>query len=175
MLTPDDRDVEPGSGEPGLLASASAAYGYYKDEEKTARTFRQIDGISYALTGVWATVEADGSITLLGRGSNCINSGGEKIYPEEVEEALKRHEAVDDCLVVGLPHEQLGQQIVAVVGTSAAAPPDGDELRAWLRSSLSGYKIPKSIVVMEQVRRAPNGKADYGWAKEVATSVAGPP
>lgn len=174
VLTPDDRDVEAGSGEPGLLASASAAYGYYKDEEKTAGTFRQIDGTSYVLTGDWATVEADGTITLLGRGSNCINSGGEKIYPEEVEEALKRHEAVDDCLVVGVPHERLGQQIVAVAGSTAADHPDGDELRAWLRSSLSGYKIPKSIVVVDQVRRAPNGKADYGWAKEVATSVAEP-
>ena len=171
VITEDGRDVEPGSGEQGLLATQTAAFGYYKDQEKTARTFRELDGAWYVLTGDWAIVEADGGITLLGRGSNCINSGGEKIYPEEVEEALKRHEAVDDCLVVGIPHERFGQQVVAVAGSDRADPPTGDQLRAWLRSSLSGYKIPKEIVVVDAVRRAPNGKADYGWAQQVATSA----
>ncbi|HET9076472.1 MAG TPA: AMP-binding protein [Acidimicrobiales bacterium] len=172
VITADGRDVEPGSDEQGLLATQTGAYGYYKDPEKTARTFRELDGAWYVLTGDWATVDADGSIRLLGRGSNCINSGGEKIYPEEVEEALKRHEAVDDCLVVGLPHERFGQQVVAVAGCGRPERPGGDELRAWLRSSLSGYKIPKHIVVVDAVRRAPNGKADYGWARQVASEAA---
>lgn len=172
VITEDGRQVEPGSEEQGLLATQTGAYGYYKDPEKTARTFREIDGDWYVITGDWATVDADGSIRLLGRGSNCINSGGEKIYPEEVEEALKRHDAVDDCLVVGVPHERFGQQVVAVAGCHRDDAPDGDELRAWLRSSLSGYKIPKRIVVVDSVRRAPNGKADYGWAKAVATETA---
>lgn len=172
VITEDGRDVAPGSGDQGLLATQTAAFGYYKDEEKTARTFRELHGAWYVLTGDWAIVEADGGITLLGRGSNCINSGGEKIYPEEVEEALKRHEAVDDCLVVGVPHERLGQQVVAVAGCDCGERPSGDELRAWLRSSISSYKVPKAIVVVDAVRRAPNGKADYGWAMEVATSPA---
>ena len=168
VLTEDDRDVVPGSGEQGLLAAASNAFGYYKDPEKSARTFREIDGRSYVLTGDWATVEADGSITLLGRGSNCINTGGEKVYPEEVEEALKRHPDVDDCLVVGLPDERFGQRIVAVVGSTSSAPPSGDELREWLRPSLAHFKIPRTVLVLPAVRRAPNGKADYGWARDEA-------
>jgi len=169
VLTEDGRDVEPGSGELGLLATQTAAFGYFKDEVKTARTFREIDGLSYVMTGDWAQVEGDGTITLLGRGSNCINSGGEKIFPEEVEEALKRHEAIEDCLVVGLPDERFGQRVVAVAGCSAPERPSGEELRAWLRGGLSAYKIPREIVVVESVRRAPNGKADYGWARETAS------
>lgn len=172
VIAEDGRDVEPGSGEQGMLATQTGAYGYYKDPEKTARTFRSIDGQWYVITGDWASVDADGGIRLLGRGSNCINSGGEKIYPEEVEEALKRHDAVDDCLVVGIPDERFGQQVVAVVGCSGPERPGGDELRGWLRSSLSGYKIPKRVVVVESVRRAPNGKADYGWARTLAGASA---
>ncbi|MGO9856220.1 MAG: AMP-binding protein [Acidimicrobiales bacterium] len=168
VVTEDGREVAPGSGERGLLASETTAFGYFKDPEKTARTFLQLDGRSYVMTGDWATVESDGTITLLGRGSNCINSGGEKIFPEEVEEALKRHPDVDDCLVVGLPDERFGQQVVAVVGSSQPEPPSGDDLRVWLRSSLSGYKIPKSVLVVDNVRRAPNGKADYPWARATA-------
>ena len=122
VVTEDGREVAPGSGERGLLASQTAAFGYFKDPEKTARTFLQLGGGSYVMTGDWATVESDGTITLLGRGSNCINSGGEKIFPEEVEEALKRHPDVDDCLVVGLPDERFGQQVVAVVGSLAPRP-----------------------------------------------------
>jgi 3-oxocholest-4-en-26-oate---CoA ligase len=168
VLTEDDRDVVPGSGEQGLVAAASNSFGYYKDPEKSARTFREIDGRSYVLTGDWATVEADGQITLLGRGSNCINTGGEKVFPEEVEEAVKRHPDVDDCLVVGVPDERFGQRIVAVVGTSSATPPNGDDLREWLRPSLAHFKIPKVVLVRREVRRAPNGKADYGWARDEA-------
>ncbi|GAC1587134.1 MAG: acyl-CoA synthetase [Acidimicrobiales bacterium] len=171
VITEDRRDVVPGSGELGLLASETAAFGYYKDPEKTARTFLELDGRSYVITGDWASVDDDGSVTLLGRGSNCINSGGEKVFPEEVEEALKRHQAVEDCLVVGLPDERFGQRIVAVAGCNSLSPPSGEELRAWLKGQLSAYKIPREVIVVESVRRAPNGKADYGWAKETATKL----
>ena len=170
VVTEDGHEVTPGSGERGLLASETTAFGYFKDPEKTARTFVQLDGRNYAMTGDWATVESDGTITLLGRGSNCINSGGEKIFPEQVEEAMKRHPDVDDCLVVGLPDERFGQQVVAVVGSSRPEPPNGDDLRVWLRSCLSGYKIPKSVLVLDSVRRAPNGKADYPWARTIAAA-----
>ncbi len=168
IITEDHRDVVPGSGEQGLLVSRTAAYGYFKDPEKTARTFLELSGLSYVLTGDWATVETDGTITLLGRGSSCINSGGEKIFAEEVEEAIKRHEGIDDCLVVGLPDERFGQRVVAVAGSSSATPPGGEELREWLRPRLAHYKIPKVITLVERVQRAPNGKADYGWARETA-------
>ena len=168
VITEDRVDVAPGYGEPGLLVSRTAAYGYFKDPEKTARTFLELDGQSYVQTGDWATVENDGTITLLGRGSSCINSGGEKIFAEEVEEAIKRHPKVDDCLVVGLPDERFGQRVVAVAGSSCSVTPDGEELREWLRSTLAHYKIPQVITVLERVQRAPNGKADYGWARATA-------
>ncbi len=170
VLSEDGRDVVAGSGEQGLLASPSSAFGYYKDPEKSARTFQVIDGQSYVMTGDWATVEADGTISLLGRGSNCINSGGEKIYPEEVEEAVKRHPDVEDCLVIGMPDERFGQRVVAVAGSSSPRPPSDAELRSWLGASLSGFKVPRAFIVMDAVRRAPNGKADYEWAKGVAAS-----
>ena len=166
VVTEAGIDVVPGSGEAGLLATESRTFGYYKDPEKTARTFREMDGKSYVLTGDWATVEVNGVITLLGRGSNCINTGGEKVFPEEVEEAVKRHPGVDDCLVVGVPDERFGQAIAAVVGSSRQIPPTGEEIREWLRTNLSHFKVPRSIVVISAVRRAPNGKADYDWAKE---------
>ena len=169
VLGPDDRPLEPGSPEPGLLATRTAAKGYYKDAEKTARTFKQIDGADYVITGDFATLHEDGSITLHGRGSNCINSGGEKIFPEEVEEALKTHPAVDDCYVVGIPDERFGQRVVAVAGCRSTA--SEDELRAHLRDALAGYKIPRQIVVVDHVQRAPNGKADYGWARDQVLAV----
>jgi fatty-acyl-CoA synthase len=168
VITEDGRDVARGSGERGLLASRSAALGYFKDAEKTARTFIQLDGESFVITGDWAIVDDDGAVTLLGRGSNCINSGGEKIFPEEVEEAIKRHPLVEDCLVVGLPDERFGQRIVAVVGSSHDTPPSPDEIRTFVRSSLSRFKVPKEVVVRGAVQRAPNGKADYQWALAAA-------
>jgi len=166
VVTDDGREVVAGSGEAGMLASRTAAYGYYKDPDKTARTFVRLDGQGYVLTGDWATVDADGTITLLGRGSMSINTGGEKVFAEEVEEAIKRHPLIEDCLVVGVPDERFGQRIVAVVGASSA--PTYDELCAFLRPTLAHYKIPKAVVVRPQVRRAPNGKADYPWAREAA-------
>ncbi len=166
VITDDGRDVAAGSGESGMLASRTPAFGYFKDPAKSKSTFIEIDGQSYVLTGDWATVEADGTIALLGRGSICINSGGEKVFAEEVEEAIKRHGGVDDCLVVGLPDERFGQRVVAVAASSSPTPPSGDEIREWLRSSLAHYKIPKTITVLDSIARAPNGKADYKWAKE---------
>ncbi|MDE0224352.1 MAG: acyl-CoA synthetase [Gammaproteobacteria bacterium] len=167
VFTEDGRDVEPGSGEVGMLASGrTAAFGYYKDPEKSAETFREIDGIWYSFAGDWATVEADGSITLLGRGSNCINTAGEKVYPEEVEEALKRHAEVYDCLVVGIDDERFGQRVVAV--TSARNPISEQDLIDFAHGHLAGYKSPKRIVFVDEVRRAPNGKADYKWARSEA-------
>ena len=172
IVDEDGQVMDRGSAEPGLLASHTAARGYYKDDEKTAATFTEIDGRWYVITGDWATREADGSITLHGRGSNCINTGGEKVYPEEVEEALKRHPEVDDCLVVGLPDDRFGQRVVAVVGVRAGAEADEAALRAFVRDHLAGYKNPKQIVVVDAVQRAPNGKADYGWAREAAQAAA---
>jgi len=169
LIIDEDGNVIPrGSGGTGLLCSNTAARGYYKDPEKSAATFREIEGGWYVITGDWATHEEDGTITLHGRGSNCINSGGEKIYPEEVEEAMKTHADIDDCYVIGIPDERFGNRIVAVAGCTTAAQPSEDELRTHLRGKISGYKIPKQIFLVGDFRRAPNGKADYGWAKEVA-------
>ncbi|MEM7004040.1 MAG: AMP-binding protein [Pseudomonadota bacterium] len=158
--------VEPGSGVIGRLATSTIVpLGYYKDAEKSAATFREIDGVRYSFPGDYATVEIDGSITLLGRGSVCINTGGEKVFPEEVEEALKRHADVVDCLVVGMPDERFGQKVVAVV---AAGLTDQQQLLDWGREQLAGYKAPRAVVFADQIKRAPNGKADYKWAASVA-------
>jgi fatty-acyl-CoA synthase len=167
VFTEDGRDVEPGSGEVGRLASGrTAAFGYYKDPEKSAETFKEIDGIWYSFAGDWATVEADGSITLLGRGSNCINTAGEKVYPEEVEEALKRHAQVYDCLVVGIADERFGQRVIAIASTRNTM--DEQDLIDFAHDHLAGYKSPKRILFVEEIRRAPNGKADYRWAQSEA-------
>ena len=112
-------------------------------------------------------MEADGSLTLLGRGSNCINTAGEKVYPEEVEESIKRHDDVVDCLVVGIDDEKFGQRVTAVASVKAGNPLSGPELREFLRDKLAAFKMPKQIVIVDQVRRAPNGKADYKWAHTV--------
>ena len=167
VFTDDGRDVEPGSGEVGRLASGrTAAFGYYKDPEKSAETFKEIDGIWYSFAGDWATVESDGTITLLGRGSNCINTAGEKVYPEEVEEALKRHSEVYDCLVVGIADERFGQRVVAVA--SSRNPVPEQDLIDFAHDHLAGYKSPKRILFVDEVKRAPNGKADYDWARSQA-------
>lgn len=157
----------------GLLASETPARGYYKDPEKSARTFKEINGLWYVITGDWATREPDGSVTLHGRGSNCINSGGEKIFPEEVEEAIKTHPSVDDCYVVGVDDEKFGQRVVAVASApnGGTPAPSGEDLRLHLRELISGYKIPKQIVVVAELKRAPNGKADYGWARDTIAAM----
>jgi acyl-CoA synthetase (AMP-forming)/AMP-acid ligase II len=170
VLTEDGREVEPGSGEIGLLAvGGHIPVGYYKDPAKSAATFREYDGTRYSIPGDYATVEPDGTVTLLGRGSVCINSGGEKIYPEEVEEAVKHHPAVHDAIVVGVPHDRFGEAVTAVVslrpGESAN---DADIMGAVEDSGLARFKRPRHVVVVDDVPRAPNGKADYAWAKTTA-------
>ncbi|MCP5069425.1 MAG: acyl-CoA synthetase [bacterium] len=168
VFTEDGREVVPGSGETGLVAAGgSVPIGYYKDEEKSRATFKTIDGKRYSFPGDWAIVEADGSLTLLGRGSNCINTAGEKVYPEEVEEAVKQHPDVVDCLVVGVEDEKFGQRVTGVASLRPGASTDGEALREFTRGNLAAYKVPKQIFVVDQVRRAPNGKADYKWAREV--------
>ncbi len=165
----NDNPVEPGSGVPGIVAIGPPnPVGYYKDEEKTARTFRTIGGVRYSIPGDWCVVEADGTLTLLGRGNACINTAGEKVFPEEVEEALKTHPSVEDALVVGMPDEKWGQSVTGVVRLAAGASLDEAVLRAHVRANLAGYKTPKRIVVADRDIRAANGKADYPSAKASA-------
>ncbi|MEO8602394.1 MAG: acyl-CoA synthetase [bacterium] len=176
VFTEDGRAVEAGSDEIGLLcvgADSGIPMGYYKDDSKTAATFRTIDGVRYSIPGDWARVEADGSITLLGRGSVCINTGGEKVFPEEVEEVVKLHPAVEDCTVVGVPDAEWGEVIVAVVACSGGATLESAELIAAARAKISAYKAPKHIVFVERVVRSPSGKADYRWARDTATRALG--
>ncbi len=162
-------EVKPGSGERGLVAAGgNVPIGYFKDETKSAATFKTIDGVRYSFPGDWATVEEDGTITLLGRGSQCINTAGEKVFPEEVEEAVKQHPDVIDCLVVGVEDEKFGQRVTAVASLQPGSTADEDALRGFVRERLSAYKVPKQVFLVEHVQRAPNGKADYGWAREVA-------
>jgi len=142
--------------------------GYYKDEKKSAETFLVIDGQRYAVPGDFARVEEGGRITMLGRGSNCVNTGGEKVYPEEVEMAVKGHPAVYDVLVVGLPDERYGQAVAAVVELREGHTLELEELRAFLRRDLSGYKLPRALTIVEQVPRNATGKAQYPKAKEMA-------
>ncbi|HEY2213807.1 MAG TPA: AMP-binding protein [Acidimicrobiales bacterium] len=169
VLTEDGRQVEPGSEEIGVLALGGRnPMGYYKDEEKSDRTFKVIDGVRYSVPGDFAQVAADGTIHLLGRGSVCINSGGEKIFPEEVEEALKTHDAVGDAVVVGIPHATYGEQIVAVIELAHDAPgaPAEAELINHVKDRLASYKAPRRVRTVATIGRAPNGKVDYKRHKE---------
>lgn len=169
VLTEDGRSLAPGSDEPGFVArSGPIPTGYYKDLEKTAKVFKTIDGVRYSIPGDWCTVAADGTLTLLGRGSVSINTGGEKVYPEEVEEVLKRHPAVDDALVVGVPDPRWGQAVTGVVKPANGAAFDEASLRQFVHDQLAGYKVPKRILATEDLARAPNGKADYKQTGEFA-------
>ena len=174
VIADDGHEVVPGSGEMGKLATSGLVpIGYFKDPEKSAATFREIDGVRYSFPGDYATVEADGTITLLGRGSNCINTAGEKVYPEEVEEAVKLHPSVYDCLVVGLTDERFGQRVIAVASTDERRQVDEQGLIDFTRDHLAGYKLPKQVLFVDEVRRAPNGKADYKWARTQAERAFG--
>ena len=169
ILADDGETLEPGSDKVGLIGTSGLVpEGYYKDEKKSAQTFKEIDGVRYSFPGDYAKYEQDGTITLLGRGSNCINSAGEKIYPEEVEEAIKRNDEVFDCLVVGLPDEKFGQKVIAVVSLVKDADISETKLLEATREFIAGYKLPKGIIFKDVVQRAPNGKADYKWAKDIA-------
>ena len=163
--------VEPGSEVVGRVAlRGRIPLGYYNAPEKSAETFVMVDGERWVLTGDMATIEDDGTIRLLGRGSGCINTGGEKVFPEEVEAAIKTHPAVYDVLVIGVDDERWGQRVTAVVQTVEGGRVTLDELAEHCRSSIAGYKVPRSIVIVDQIERSPAGKADYRWAKRVATS-----
>jgi acyl-CoA synthetase (AMP-forming)/AMP-acid ligase II len=172
VIDETNRPVEPGSGEIGRLAvGGRQPIGYYKDPEKSARTFLEIDGQRYSCPGDFAMVEADGSITLLGRGSVCINTGGEKVFPEEVEEALKRHPAIADAVVVGIPDEKFGEAVTGVVESRDGAAIDEADVIAHVRQGLAAYKSPKRIVVVGSIGRAPNGKVDYKRLKSEAIAA----
>lgn len=174
IFTEDGRRVEPGSAETGLLAvTGPIPLGYYGDPVKTAETFREFEGTRWSVPGDWATIAADGMVTLLGRGSVSINTGGEKVYPEEVEEALKLLPEVIDCNVVGVPDPQWGAAVTAVVELATGVDPTDAELVDGLRASLSGYKLPKNVVRVDKVFRSPNGKADYKWATRTARESLG--
>lgn len=174
VLTDDGRDVEPGSGEIGRVAvKGYTPIGYYKDPEKSANTFFNIDGDTYSIPGDYATVEADGTLTLLGRGSVCINTGGEKVFPEEVEEILKLHPSVHDSVVVGLPDDKFGEAITAVVEPQPGESIDSEALIAHVKGKLASFKAPKSVVAIDTIGRAPNGKVDYKRMKAYAADELG--
>jgi 3-oxocholest-4-en-26-oate---CoA ligase len=170
VLDADLNELAPGTGEQGRLARrGNVPVAYYKDEQKSAETFViGASGARYALAGDMAILEADGTITLLGRGSQCINSGGEKIFPEEVEAALKAHPSVFDAIVVGVPDERWGQRVAAVVQARDGHVPTLDDLDAHCRGHVAGYKVPRELHLVDEVVRSPSGKPDYPWAAKVA-------
>ena len=169
VITDEGELVEPGSDKTGKIGTSRLVpLGYLKDEKKSAETFKEFQGVRYSFPGDYAKVEADGTITLLGRGSNCINTAGEKVYPEEVEEAIKRNDDIFDCLVVGLQDDRFGQKVVALASFQEGREIQEQDLIAFTREHLAGYKLPKQVLFVDEVMRAPNGKANYKWAKETA-------
>jgi 3-oxocholest-4-en-26-oate---CoA ligase len=169
-----DRPIAPGTGEIGRLAvGGRQPVGYYKDEVKSAATFLMIDGQRYSCPGDFATIDADGRITLLGRGSVCINTGGEKVFPEEVEEAMKTHPDVLDAVAVGVPDERFGEAVTGVVEARYGRTIDADSVIAHVKSKLAAYKAPKHIVVVDSIGRAANGKVDYKRLRADATTSLG--
>jgi 3-oxocholest-4-en-26-oate---CoA ligase len=174
VFTEDGRVVQPGSGELGMVAAGGMVpLGYYKDPEKSARTFREVDGVRYSFPGDWALVNEDGSLTLVGRGSQVINTAGEKVFPEEVEESVKRAPGVLDCLVVGVPDERFGEAVTAIASLVEGATSDEEAVIAHVKGELASFKAPKRVLFVPTVPRAPNGKADYKAAKEHARSILG--
>ncbi|MDH3485420.1 MAG: AMP-binding protein, partial [Myxococcales bacterium] len=174
VLDEEGNQVEPGSGKMGLVArSGRLPLGYYKDPEKTAERFKEFNGKRWVVPGDFATVEADGRITFLGRGSKCINTGGEKVFPEEVEEALKAHPDIVDALVVGVPDARFGSKVAAVFNTRDHKELTLEEVQQHCRQHVAGYKIPRQITITETVSRMPSGKPDYKWAEEIASRKAG--
>jgi 3-oxocholest-4-en-26-oate---CoA ligase len=174
VIAEDGTLVEPGDGRIGRLGVRGLTpVGYYKDPEKTAATFPVIDGVRYSLPGDFASIEADGTLVLLGRGSVCINSGGEKIFPEEVEEVLKTHPAIKDAVAVGLPDERWGETVNAVVEFKPGESASAEDVIAHVRGSLAAYKSPKQVFTIDTIGRGPNGKVDYKRMKAYAADKAG--
>jgi acyl-CoA synthetase (AMP-forming)/AMP-acid ligase II len=173
VLDESRKPVRPGSGVIGLLArKGRLPLGYYKDPKKTAETFIEIDGERWVTPGDMATIDADGMITVFGRGAVCINSGGEKIFPEEVEEVLKSHPEIEDAIVVGVPDERWGQRVAAVIQPRASCEPAPRSIDAHCRKHIAGYKVPRDIHFVSKVQRQPSGKPDYKWARELAVAAA---
>jgi acyl-CoA synthetase (AMP-forming)/AMP-acid ligase II len=167
VLDDNFRPVQPGSI--GRLArKGHIPVGYYKDPEKTAATFVEVDGTRWVLPGDVATVEEDGTVVLLGRGSLSINTGGEKVYPEEVEVVLKGHPAVADAVVVGVPDERWGERVIAVVEPAGQTSPTLEDLQDISRQHLAAYKVPRGLCLVDHMVRSPSGKADYRWARDQA-------
>ncbi len=170
VLDENMRPVVPGSGVIGRLArSGRIPLGYYKDEKQTQERFVVLDGVRWVLPGDMATVSEEGMITVYGRGAVCINTGGEKVFPEEVEEALKAHPEVFDAIVVGIPDERWGEKVAAVVQPRSRPGPPLAELDGWCRKFVAGYKVPRVLVEVDQIQRQPSGKPDYRWAKSMAS------
>jgi 3-oxocholest-4-en-26-oate---CoA ligase len=168
LLTADDRDVARGSGEAGVLAVCrSTGFAYYGDAARTAQTFRELDGVLYAMPGDWATIDADGTLTLLGRGSGCINTGGEKVWPEEVEVVLREHPAVIDAVVLGLPDDEWGEIVAAVVAVAVDRSLSAEDLSEWVGGRLARYKRPRRVELRAEVVRNSIGKVDYEWARGI--------
>jgi fatty-acyl-CoA synthase len=175
VFTEEGERVAPGSSGQGLVSvSGFIPVGYYKDEAKTAQTFRQFEGRRWSVPGDWAEVNDDGTLHLLGRGSVCINTGGEKVFPEEVEEVLKTHALVRDAVCVGVPDARFGEVIVAVVEVEAGEDDvEGADLPGHVKGSLAAYKAPRHVVVVETIGRAANGKVDYKGLKALAAERLG--
>ena len=174
VFTEDGRRVQPGSGERGLVAVGGAIpMGYYKDKAKTDATFRIFEGQRWTVPGDWAEVNEDGTLTLLGRGSVCINTGGEKVFPEEVEECLKTHSSVRDAVAVGIPDTRFGETICAVVEPTPGQNPGLEELSEHVKSRMAAYKAPRNVVIVDTIGRAPNGKVDYKRLKQHAMDSLG--
>jgi acyl-CoA synthetase (AMP-forming)/AMP-acid ligase II len=172
VIDENGEPLEPGCGKVGKIARAGhIPLEYYKDPGKTAETFVVYRGVRHAIPGDFAMIEADGRITLLGRGSVSINSGGEKIFPEEVEAAVKSHPDVFDCTVVGVPDQRWGERVAAVVQMRPGCRPDIAAIQAHCRERIAGYKVPRELYVVPQVVRSPSGKPDYRWAKEQALAA----
>ena len=173
VVTKEGREVARGTDEVGMVAvGGRIPLGYYKDPEKTAETFRVVDGVRYSIPGDYATVDADGTIRLLGRGSATVNTGGEKVYPEEIELTLRKNKAVFDCVVVGVPDARFGETVVALVQVTDGYYTDEVELKAFCKSrGLANYKVPRRILFTDTLRRAPNGKADYKLLREMAADL----
>ena len=170
----DNRPIPPGSEEIGRLARGGhIPLGYYKDAEKTARLFVEVDGNRYTVPGDFARHEADGTITLLGRGNTCVNTGGEKVFPEEVESVLMSHPDVFDVLVIGVPDDRLGQRVAAVVQPREGTHPEPETLIEHARTELAGYKVPRSVWFVDKIQRTITGKADYKWASDYAADHPG--
>lgn len=169
VLDDEDRPIEPGSGIVGRLARGGhLPIGYYKDPEKTKSMFVEVGGKRYVTPGDYATVEPDGAIRLLGRGNMCVNTGGEKVFPEEVEAVLKSHADVFDAVVIGVPDERFGQRVAAVIQPRAGRQPESASLADHVRERLSGYKVPRTVWFTDCVVRSPTGKPDYRWAHQYA-------